>query len=182
MTTGELFVVPAERHVERLAREGKRGETRTSLRARLAAALLPDVRFADSRETRLTLAVALEQARARAGQLDLFGAGGSSDDPLLAALRGRGGASWVRAVAAIDEAIGALRSRGATEAHLERVRGAGVAPARARTLAAAMRALDETLAAARQPARDGRLLGAALVPAIRDAGADAVSAVLGAHR
>ena len=40
----ELFVVPAERHVERLAREGKRAETRTSLRSRLAAALLPDVR------------------------------------------------------------------------------------------------------------------------------------------
>jgi PD-(D/E)XK nuclease superfamily len=177
VTTGELFVVPAERHVERLAREGKRGETRTSLRARLAAALLPDVRFADARETRLVLAVALEQARARAGQLDLFG-GGGGDDPLLASLRGRGGASWVRAVAAIDEALGALRVRGATEAHLERVRGAGVAPARARTLAAAMRALDEELA--RAGARDGRLIGAALAPAIRAAGADAVGAILGA--
>jgi RecB family exonuclease len=175
---GELVVVPAERHVERLAREGKRAETRTALRTRLAATLLPDVRFADARETRLTLAIALEEAVQR-GQLDLFG-GGGAEDPLLAPLRGRGGASWVRAARAIDEAIGALRSRGATEAQLERVRGGGVAPARARTLAAAMRALDEALH--RAGARDGRLLGAALAAAIVDAGPDAVSAVLGAHR
>ncbi len=172
MTT-ELFVVPSERQVERLAREGKQAETRGSLAARLAAALLPDVRFADPRETRLTLGVALETAR---GQLDLFGA----EDPLLAPLRGRGGASWVRAVTAIDEAIGALRIRGATEAHLERVRGSGVASARARTLAAAMRALDETLA--RAGACDGRLLGAKLAPAIRAAGADVVRDLLGTDR
>jgi len=180
----ELVVVPAERHVERLARQGKRGETRTSLRARLAAALLPDVRFADLRETRLTLAVALEDAVSSNGtraQLDLFGgAGAGPEDPLLATLRGRGGASWVRAVAAIDEAIGALRSRGATAAHLVRVRGAGVAAARARTLAAAMRALDEALA--RAGARDGRLVGAALGPAIRAADPDALLALLDARR
>ncbi len=182
----ELFVVPAERHVERLAREGKRAETRTSLRSRLAATLLPDVRFADARETRLTLAVALQEAVSpkqpggAQNQLDLFGgSAGGKDDPLLATLRGRGGASWVRAVTAIDEAIGALRSRGATDAHLLRVRGSGVAAARARTLAAAMQALDDTLI--RAGARDGRLVGSVLAPAIRSAGAEALSSVLGAR-
>lgn len=181
----ELFVVPSERHVERLARGRKRAETRTSLRSRLAAALLPDVRFADARESRLTLAVALQDAVSakRPGgaqnQLDLFGgAAGGADDPLLATLRGRGGASWVRAVTAIDEAIGALRSRGATDAHLLRVRGTGVAAARARTLAAAMQALDDTLAQA--GARDGRLVGNLLAPAIRSAGAEALRSLLGA--
>lgn len=193
-SSDELVVVPAERHVERLAREGRRGETRASLRARLAAALLPGARFADAREARLTLAVALEEAvssqppsrkeaAARAsGQLGLFGAaaGGGTDDPLLATLRGRGGASWVRAVTAIDQAIGVLRARGATELHLERVRGSGVAAARARTLAAAMRALDDALA--RAGARDGRLLGAALALAIREANAEAIEEILGARR
>ncbi|HVJ95009.1 MAG TPA: hypothetical protein VM580_34760, partial [Labilithrix sp.] len=178
-SSAELFVVPAERHVERLARQGARGETRSSLRARLAASLLPNVRFADVRETRLTLAVALEEVR---GQLDLFGGASASggDDPLLATLRGRGGASWVRMVSAIDDAIGALRSRGATAAHLERVRGAGVAPARARTLAAAMRALDEALA--RAGARDGRLVGESLATAIRGVSAETLAAVLGSER
>jgi hypothetical protein len=38
VTTSELLVVPGDRHVERLARQGERAETRTSLRARLAAA------------------------------------------------------------------------------------------------------------------------------------------------
>jgi hypothetical protein len=182
VSSDELFVVPAERHVERLAREGRRAETLSSLRARLVAALLPDVRFADARETKLTLAVALEEAKARGAQLELFGpapgAGADAADPLLVTLRGRGGASWVRAVAAIDDAIGALRSRGATEAHLERVRGAGVAPARARTLAAAMRALDAALA--RAGARDGRLVGATLAPAIQEAGPAAVAEIVGA--
>lgn len=180
---GELFVVPAERHVERLAREGKRGETRASLRSRLVAALLRDVRFADARETRLTLAVALEDAisaeRTKGGQLDLFGDASSGGDPLLTALRGRGGASWVRAVAAIDEAIGGLRSRGAHPTHLLRVRGGGVPAARARTLAASMQALDQALE--RAGACDGRLVGSVLAPAIRHAGADALIALLGAR-
>ncbi len=55
----ELVVVPSERHVERLAREGVRAETRTSLRSRLLAALLPDVALADARQCRLALAMAL---------------------------------------------------------------------------------------------------------------------------
>ena len=120
-----LFVVPAERHVERLARGGEHGETRSGLRTRLAAALLPDVRFADAREVRLRLGIAIEESRGK--QLDLFGGGGAVADPLLAQLRGP---SWVRAVAALDEALGALRARGVTEVQLDRVgKGTGVAAA-----------------------------------------------------
>lgn len=178
--TEELFVVPSERHVARLAREGARGETLTALRTRLASALLPDVRFADARETRLTLAIALEEVSARGGQLHLFGGGEAAADPLLTTLRDRGGASWVRAVSSIDQAIGELRSRGATEAHLGRVRGSGVAAARARTLAAAMRTLDETLA--RAGARDGRLVGLELAAAIRRSGASTLTKLLNASR
>lgn len=178
----ELFVVPAERHVERLARDGgHRGETRIALRARLAAALLPEVRFADARETRLTLGIALS-APAQ-GQLDLFGGAGADEDPLLATLRSRGGGAWVRAVAALDEALGVLRSRGATDAHLDRIRGPNVsAPSarRARLLATAMRALDATLA--RAGARDGRLVGASLASTIRAKGWEDVSTILGARR
>jgi hypothetical protein len=161
-----LFVVPSERHVERLAREGAESETRASLRERLSAALLRDVRYADERETRLVLAMALEDARATAKQLDLFG----TTDPLLATLKDRGGASWVRATEAIHAAIGELRARGVTEAHLERVRGTGVTATRARTLAAAMRALDAALEASGK--RDGRHLGGDLALAIRAAGAE----------
>jgi hypothetical protein len=47
----------------------------------------------------------------------LFGGGRAVADPLLAQLRGP---SWVRAVGAIDEALGALRARGVTEALLDR--------------------------------------------------------------
>lgn len=213
----ELIVVPTERHIERLAHEGRRAETRASLRARLATALLPNVRFVDPRECHLTLAMALEEARARssgapaagrvggaggAGQLSLFGFGGTSlpkkgsdgvsadeTDPLLATLRGRGGASWVRAVRAIDEAIGGLRLRGVTETHLERVRGHGVFAARARTLAAAMRALDDALARSETTgerahaagARDGRLLGSSLAAAIRESSPAAITSILGAR-
>lgn len=93
MTAGERFIVPGERHVERLAGEGASAETRTALRARLAMTLLPDQSFADERECRLLLALALDEgarvpllparltsARAAAReaaarrQLDLFGA------------------------------------------------------------------------------------------------------------
>lgn len=167
-----LFVVPAERHVERLARGGERAETRSSLKSRLAAALLPDVRFTDPREVRLTLGIAIEESRGK--QLDLFG-GGPVADPLLAQLRGP---SWVRAVAAIDEAIGALRSRGVTEAQLDKVgRGTGVTSARARTLAGAMRAVDEALS----PARDARLMGVDLAAAIRQTPRPKLVEVIGAN-
>lgn len=176
-----LVVVPGERHVERLAREGTRAETRTSLRTRLCAALLPDVRFADPREARLALAMALwpEEAFASASparQLDLFGAA-KRGDPVLAPLRRRGGTSWVRLVESIDAALGVVRARGATADDLERVaaKAGGVTASRARALAIAMRALDAVLA--RAGARDARLLGRALADAI----AKTPPAVLAAH-
>lgn len=193
MSASELFVVPGERHVERLAREGERAETRTSLRSRLAAALLPDTTFVDPRECRLVLAVALAEDEPTApGQLDLFG-GAAPDavpiasttdargDGLLAAARARGGASWAHLVAALDDALALLRARGATAEHLDRVaRSKGFLAARARTLATAMRALDARLA--RAGARDGRLLGPLVAEAIAGAQADHVEALVGARR
>lgn len=191
MSEGELFVVPGERHVERLAREGERAETRTSLRSRLAAALLPDIAFIEPRECRLVLAVALaEEAASGSGQLELFGGAApevgatgpaSRGDALLATVRARGGASWARLVAALDDALALLRARGATAEHLDRVaRSKGFLATRARTLAIAMRALDVRLA--RAGARDGRLVGALVADAIATASADSIEALIGARR
>lgn len=214
----ELVVVPSERHVERLARQGIRAETRTSLRSRLALALLPDVAFADDRQARLALALALAtpprepavtapepapapapepppRARGRGkgkegvAQLDLFAAAaaaGVTDDPLLAALRTGGGASWVRTVDALDRALGDLRGRGADATLLEAVasRSRGVVASRARVLALAMRALDGRLAEA--SFRDGRLapwlLAGALASRARSGDVAEVLELLGANR
>ncbi|HSO40139.1 MAG TPA: hypothetical protein VLT33_46755, partial [Labilithrix sp.] len=186
---GDLYVVPGERHVERLAREGKRAETRTSLRARLAAALLPDLAFAERRECRLVLGMALSEPEASgAGQLGLFGGvvpeGGSRSEPqgdaLLSAVRARGGASWARMVAALDDAIGVLRARGGTIEHLERVaKTKGFLATRARTLATAMRALDARLA--RAGARDERLVPSLVAEAIVNAEAAQVEEIVGAR-
>jgi hypothetical protein len=186
---GELYVVPSERHVERLAREGKQAETLTSLRSRLAAALLPELAFADRRECRLVLGMALEGAEASGpGQLGLFGGvvpeaaprtapAEARADPLLAAVRARGGASWARLIAALDDAIGVLRARGGTIEHLDRVgKSKGFLGTRARTLAAAMRALDARLAAA--GARDERLTAALVAEAIVNAEASRVEEIL----
>lgn len=190
MSSNELFVVPGERHVERLAREGQRAETRTSLRSRLAAALLPDIAFTDARECRLVLGVALadDDPPRPAAQLDLFGAaspgataagpGQPRADALLSVLRARGGASWARLVAALDDAISLLRARGATAEHLDRVaRSKGFLATRARTLATAMRALDLRLA--RAGARDGRLEGFLVADAIRQAALEEIEALIG---
>ncbi len=197
--TAELLVVPGERHVERLARQGERAETRTSLRARLAASLLPDHAFVDARECRLVLAMALAEpavATALAGQLDLFGgaslgapapargtkaAPGPAGDAILTTARARGGASWARLVAALDDAIALLRARGATAAHLDLVaRSTGFLAARARTLAAAVRALDGALS--RASAHDSRLMGALLAEAIASTSADELERIVGARR
>ena len=203
VTANELLVVPGERHVERLAREGLRAETRTALRARLATVLLPETSFVDARECRLVLAVALaEDDRSGNGQLDLFGAtvpvpeagsravvgaaGGRSPaaargDVLLAGVRARGGTSWARLIAALDSAIALLRARGATPDHLDRVaKSKGFLATRARTLATAMRALDARLASA--GARDGRLIGTLIAQALADVPGDEVEAMVGARR
>lgn len=191
VSESHLFVVPGELQVERLAREGERAETRTSLRSRLASALLPDAAFVDARECRLVLAVALaEDDVASPGQLDLFSASAPDasaalseprGDALLASVRARGGASWARLIAALDDAIALLRGRGATVEHLERAgRAKGFLAARARTLATAMRALDSLLA--RGGARDGRLTGTLLAEAIAAARATDIETIVGARR
>ncbi len=180
------------------------------MRSRLAVGLLPDVAFADERRTRLALTLALAtapadapppspepapRARARgkgkepAPQLDLFAAAaaaGVTDDPLLAALRAGGGASWVRTVDALDRALGDLRGRGADAALLEVVatRGHGVVASRARVLALAMRALDARLAEA--SFRDARtapwLLASALAERARSGDVAELVELLGANR
>jgi hypothetical protein len=196
VSSRDLFVVPGDRHVERLVREGERAETRTSLRARLAAALLPDAAFVDPRECRLVLAMALadlDGTGAIASQLDLFGGvavphvgarvgtTGGSGDALLAAAYARGGASWARLVAALDDAISLLRARRATAEDLDRVgRSKGFLATRAKTLAASIRALDTRLARAK--AHDGRLIGSMVADAVQDAPADEIEAIVGARK
>lgn len=198
MDARDLFVVPGDRHVERLAREGIAAETRTSLRSRLATALLPDTAFADARECRLVLAIALasDEETPVAGQLALFGAGAATaapdvgarrgattggTDALLAGVRARGGASWARLVAALDDAIALLRARGATKEHLHRIaRTKSFLGTRARTLATAMRALDEHLAKA--GAQDARLAGPLVAAAISRTDAEELESIIGARR
>ena len=180
--------------MERLVRAGERAETRTSLRSRLAAALLPDTAFVDPRECRLVLAMALadlEGVGAVPAQLDLFGGAvpelgtrvapvGAAGDALLAAAYARGGASWARLVTALDGAISLLRARRATAEDLDRVaRTKGFLATRAKTLAAATRALDTRLARAK--AHDGRLVGAMVAEAIAATPADQLEAILGAR-
>ena len=192
-TENLLYVVPAERHVERLARAGQRAETRASLRSRLVAGLLPDLAFADARTARLALAMALAEddgGSVRAGQLDLFGGGGASPavggrtpagDPLIRTVRTRGGGSWARMVGALDDALGVLRARGATVEHLDRVaRTKGFVATRAHTLAAAMRALDSRLLA--MGTHDERLAGSLLAAAIAKAKPIDVEALVGARK
>lgn len=190
----ELWIVPGDRVAARLSAVDRAVETRTRLRTKLATALLPSVRFAPPRETRLVLGMALFEQRERvhrpdpgrrrpnAAQMDLFGTvDDARPDPLLAALRTAGGASWVRAITAIDRALGHLRLSGATAEHLDRVaEGRGVAATRARTLAAAMRVLDDTLG--RSGARDERLLGPSLAAALASVPPDRVAEIVGADR
>jgi ATP-dependent helicase/nuclease subunit B len=196
VSSRDLFVVPGDRHVERLVRDGERAETRTSLRSRLAAALLPDTAFVDPRECRLVLAIALtdlDGTGAVAPQLDLFGAARTEGaartppasrgpaDALLAAAYERGGASWARLVGALDDAIALLRARRATVEDLDRVgRTKGFLAMRAKTLAAAIRALDAKLAKAH--AHDSRLTGAMVAAAIGATPADTLEEIIGARR
>ena len=173
----EIVVVPSERHVERLAREGTRAETRTSLRERLAAALLAERRFVPPREARFALGMALAEPKREGAQLDLFSP--AADDPLLAQLRARGGPSWTRAVAALDEAISRARKRGVDARALEKNAARGPAAARARMIASAMRALDACLS--RSGATDARLVGPLLAAAIADSDAEDVARIIGAR-
>ena len=163
----EKVIVQSERQVERLAREGTVAETRSTLARRLFQTLAPDVELASPELTRLALDVALE-ASAR-------------QDPLLAPLARLGGGAWMRTVDALDAALGALRAAGVTTEALTAVaQTAGIAGARARTLAAAMAALDETLA--RAALVDGRVLGTRLARLLGKAEPDAIALAVGTGR
>ena len=136
-----LLVVPTERHVERLARDGAACETRAAPRQRLPDAPATDVAFASPEASRMALADALEVL--------------APDDPLLAPLRRAGEGTWLRTVDAVDAALSALRAAAVGPEALARLPagrgGARALPhsalARARMLRAAMVALDRALAA-----------------------------------
>lgn len=156
-------VVPSERHVERLSREGADVETRGALRERLLEALAPDVSLADAATVRAALVDALADVAKR--------------DALLAPIARAGGPAWLRTVDAVDSAIGALRDAAVGDASL-----AGRAPApiaaRVRLLHGAMRALDVALE--RRGLVDARRSGALLAATIEDVDPERVRAALGA--
>ncbi|MEO6418476.1 MAG: hypothetical protein ABIP39_03675, partial [Polyangiaceae bacterium] len=141
MSAGSGLVVPSERHVERLAREGQLAETRSALQRRLLEALAPTVKLAPPEATRLALAEAL---RVVAWEDDLL-------KPLVAA----GSLAWLRTVDAVDEAIAMLRASNTPLSSLEKAeRQGGGAGKRAAMLRRAMVALDVVLVRAGQV--DGR--------------------------
>lgn len=159
---GTLLVVPTERHVERLARDGVVCETRASLRQRLLDALASDVSFASPEVARMALSDALAVL--------------APDDPLLAPLLRGGEGTWLRTVDAVDAALAALRASAIGPAALARLEGrgrvgaralAGTALLRARTLRGAMVALDAALSA--KGLTDARAAGSVLAAAIEAA-------------
>jgi ATP-dependent helicase/nuclease subunit B len=161
------YVVPSERHVERVALAGHAAETRTRLRLRLLEALAPDVVLASRLEARLALAGALARI--------------APADPLLAPLARDGGAAWTRTVDAIDRAIGALRSAGTRLETLATVeRAGGTAGRRAGTLRASLVALDAELGRAKLS--DARATAQLLGDALSRASPTAVARAVGAPR
>jgi len=201
-----LFIVPGERHIERLARDGKKAETRASLRSRLVAALLPAVPFVGAHECRLVLGMTLDRFRYGAptrgapttNETHIFvGAYGHTPLPAVASpalanafvgaqhaapLPAIASASWTATVTAIDKAISTLRARGVTASMLERVasRSRGVLAQRAGVIGAAMATLDERLASF--GVRDERLARGMLAQAIAASSADNLALVIGATR
>jgi len=165
--TGIRLVVPTERHVERLSREGVSCETRTALKHRLLETLAPDVTLASPEMTRLALADALTAV--------------APDDPLLGPMARGGPRVWLKTVDSIDAAIATLRAADTGTAALERMEmHGGTLSRRARMLRSAMVALDRALFA--MGLVDGRSAGAILARTISAAGAEAVfSAVASSH-
>lgn len=134
MSDAVRWIVPTERHVERLGVLGQEAETRTHLARRLARALLPGARWASPEVTRLALTDALRAT--------LW------DDPLLGAFVRAGGASYLRTVELVDAAIGELRRAATPLALLDRAdKAGGGAGLRASTLRRAIVALDRALEA-----------------------------------
>lgn len=145
------LVVPSERHVERLARDGELAETRSALQRRLIEVLAPQVKLAPPEATRLALAEALRTV--------------AWEDELLLPLATAGSLAWLRTVDAVDEAIAMLRASSTPLSSLEKAEhlGGGLAR-RAAMLRRAMVALDALLVRAGQV--DGRASGQVLAETI----------------
>lgn len=181
----ELLVVPGERHVDSVVRAGGHAETRSSLRNRLATALLPNVRLVDAAECRLVLGFVLGATDTpMRKQLALFDAVDDVEErpDAVAAAHLRGGRAWVRIVSAIDRAIGALRARRTGVAELDRAtrKDSGVTAERARLLRNAIQAMDDALAAA--GACDARSVGPRLAEAVERVSSDALAEIIGCSR
>lgn len=172
MSGEELFVVPSDRHVERLVREGRSAETRTSFERRLAAIFLPGIVFVDRGARRLALSAALSDP----SDETLRG------DELLDEFRRKGGRSWAKTIDALDVALGRLYAGGVAASDLWAAaeRGGGTVAAKARTLARAMRALEGRLE--RFGAHDERRLAEMLARALREASPEDVASVVGTNR
>ncbi|WP_394823363.1 PD-(D/E)XK nuclease family protein [Pendulispora albinea] len=158
------LIVPTERHVERLSREGVPSETRTALKHRLLEALAPDVTLASPEVTRLALADALAAV--------------APDDPLLGPIARGGSHVWLKTVDSVDAAIAALRACDAQVQALERMEAkGGTLGRRARMLRSALVALDRALGA--MGLVDGRSAGAALAAALGAADPSALVDLVG---
>ena len=161
------WVVPTERHVERLARDGIYAETRAALRARLLAALSPGVSVADPDEARLALASALGRLAHREERLAPF-------------VRAGGGA-WARTVVAFDAAIGVLEAAGTPPRALEHVaREGGLDAWKSRVLGQGRAAVEAALA--RVGRVDPRRVPLLLADAIGKAEPRTLVRLLGADR
>jgi RecB family exonuclease len=164
---GARFIVPTERHVEQLVREGVAAETRASLRSRLLAALAPQIVFAQPDEARMAFAAALAKA--------------ATDEPRLSPMLRAGGAPWARVVASFDAALAALEAAGTPEHVLERIAAArGLEAWKARLLREARAGLDAGLA--RVGRVDPRRAPEVLRSALRDATPRAVAEAVQADR
>lgn len=181
----DLVVVPSDRHVERLAREGLRAETRQSFQARLIAGLLPGAHLAEEVEAELALGFGL----ARQGstptrmQMDLFSASTPQPDAgIFSSARSAGSGAWTRTIAAVHDALGGIMARGATIDDLERLatRDSGIVARRARGLAEAWRVSDAALS--RVGAMDARRTVSVLAEILRSRPPDEVAALVGSSR
>ena len=160
----ERFIVPSERHVERLASGPVTFETLATLQARLLAELAPE-----------RTAVAPDVARLALGQVLRALARPRS---FLGAVAGRGARPWQRTVDAVDEAILVVRQTGCVLALEQLARQEK--NARAAVLVAAIAELDRALE--RLGGFDGRALNDVLVSAIRASDPARVAAAVRATR
>jgi hypothetical protein len=156
------FVVPSERHVERLASGPVAFETLPTLQSRLLASLVPHLVVADPEVCRMALVQALLEA-ARHGSF-------------LAKAADGGALAWQRTVDAIDDALTVVRQTGCATALATVLQQEG--DERARVLTLALAAQDEKLA--KLGSFDGRSTNDVLVRAIRATDPATVAIAVGA--